>query len=140
MRKLSDIDPRFQYTLFFVEADSFSRTALWARYSSPALGWVSCSAGVCAQIGKLEGRPVCVQFDWAVINEHVVCFYSATSEVVDWAMIEELISQHDAPKCDAMNFGPVAAELEDAKSTTPLRTNRRAFEATVDQLREQARA
>jgi hypothetical protein len=82
------------------------------------------------QIGQLDGRPVFISLSFTSFDGHVVCFYEATSVVVDWAMIDDWIEQNvpvmkttEKPwrnvNCNAMNFaGCYHRILELNKETT----------------------
>jgi hypothetical protein len=113
------IDPRFKDTEFVVEADSFARLALWERFSTEALhktelntiNWQQDSMGTCYQVGSLDNRPVNIDFVWAKLNNHLILFYHACSQVVDHKMVENWIEKYCNPQhnerrshCDANNF------------------------------------
>lgn len=132
-RDLNDADPRFRCTQYFVEADAFTRAVLWSRHAKeskatlreddfPRYEWEGNLTGISLQLGECDGRPVCVLFFWALINGAIVCFYDATSEVVDWKLIEA--SLEGTPACDqgrrtdACNFGVVLNFAEDQSKST----------------------
>lgn len=133
-RDLNEADPRFRCTQYFVEADGFTRATLWNRHAKeskaillrednfPRYEWEDNLTGISLQLGECGGRPVCVLFFWALINGAVVCFYDATSEVVDWKLIEEFLDRFPAwgegKHTDACNFGVVLNFAEDQSKNT----------------------
>jgi len=52
------------------------------------------------KIGK-EKHPVCVDFSFAKINGKYVCFYDATSRIVDHQMVENYIKENYPVKWDS---------------------------------------
>lgn len=132
-RDLNKIDPRFPCTQYFVEADSFTRVSLWNTYAKkgkatllthdlPRYEWEDCTTGASLQLGTCDGRPVCVAFFWALINGAVVCFYDATSQVVDWQLVEAsldgLPAWDQGRRTDAVNFGHCLNFTEDQSKST----------------------
>ena|SRR5581483_3409967 len=123
------VDPRFKDTEYVVEADSYAMQSLWERWSTEALhkhkdfnfiNWRQDSMGSCVHIGDLDKRPVVVTFFWAKLNGHLVVFWEATSEVVDYKMVEEWLGKYCNPqhndrrsRCDANNFHHVIEYIND---------------------------
>lgn len=111
-----NVDPRCKETEFWVEADSYARFQLWREWhrlspgelqsdrypssQSNRLDWQEESSGIIYQAGELDGRPVMVELFWAIINGHRIGFYHATSQVVDWKMVEEFINKLKYPLWD----------------------------------------
>jgi hypothetical protein len=108
-------------TVALVEADSEVQGLLWERYADeaarvgmrpPTVSWKQ-KTGVGMQIGKVDGRPVVVSVMWNVIGGQLVGFYSGTSQVVDYKMIEEFLEKtfKNARKFSPCNFISVIAYL-----------------------------
>jgi hypothetical protein len=110
-------DPRFAATEFVVEADDFSRRALWAENETldtgRSLHWEDDPAGLAIVLGEVAGLPVNVSFVWARLDGHLVLFYSAVSLVTHRGIVERWLLRHCHPKwdggtrsahCDALNF------------------------------------
>ncbi len=110
------IDARFRTTEYLIEVSDFGHLALWEKWSAQSLGPISkravrweqdCQTWTC-QVGALGIRnlPVCVNFSWDILNKHRVCFWHATSRVVDYDQIEEWFRKHlpNVPRTNAMNF------------------------------------
>ena len=112
------MDTRFKNTEYAVEADSYTMQSLWETYSNEQLNlykterntidWKQDLKGTLTQIGELNGRPIIVCFFWAKLNNHLIVFYEATSQLVDWCMVEEWLDINcPCERCDANNFGNV---------------------------------
>lgn len=115
-----ELDDLLSCAEFVVEASSYEQQALWEKHALEAGGdsntrvhWVDQTRGWLVEVGKLDGRPVCVNVRGSLLNGLAVLFYEATSEVVDWRMIENWFQERCWPKwdngtrrahCDADNF------------------------------------
>lgn len=110
-------DPRFAATEFVVEADDFSRRALWAENENGdarrLLDWEDDPRGLALVLGEVAGMPVNVSFAWARLGRRLVLFYDAVSLVADRGMVDRWLLKHCNPKwdggtrrahCGAMNF------------------------------------
>lgn len=104
--------PKFDSTEYMVEATSFEKYALWKMYSNEALyknkhnviKWEQ-GSGRMYTLGELDGRPITVCFFWDKLNGHNICFYEATSQVVDHELVEEWLDKFcPKPRTDANNF------------------------------------
>jgi len=91
------VDPRFEDTEFLIEADDFAQHALWREWHDKVI-WEQDSSGLLYSVGELGGYPVTVSINWAKLNGHRVCFYSDSSRVVDWTMIEEWLNKVCYPR------------------------------------------
>lgn len=125
------LDPRFKDTEYTVEADMFAKHTLWQNFSTEALEcqriklntaqlcqelqyrvkWIDDNMGYSMQIGEVNKRPVCVTFFWTKIDNRLVMFYHATSEIVDHKMVNDWLKKYCNPQdkgcsnnCDANNF------------------------------------
>lgn len=93
-------------TMFLVEADDFSRLALWEKFNT-RLDWKEDIRGFWTEIRTIDHRPICVSIFWAVIDGQRVAFYYGTSQLVDHEMIENWIKKtfnYPLAHCNAMNF------------------------------------
>lgn len=92
-------------TTFVVEATDFEQLVLWDKWHDK-LDWQEISRGLLRTIGELDDRPICVSLLWSLLNGKPVCFYEATSQVVDYELVNEWRNKtfHAAGHCNAMNF------------------------------------
>jgi hypothetical protein len=118
-QELYDIDPRFGDVRFLVDATHFEKYTLWERNETYKAGglthiktWEQ-GTGLYLEIGRLDGRPVTLNFWFEKLDGVTVVFYEAASQVVDHRMIEEWLEKNLSPKwdkgtrrahCDAANF------------------------------------
>lgn len=122
-------DPRFNDTVFLVEANSFETHKLWEEiHDKQGIPWQQ-DSGVLLTIGCIdndEEKPVCVSFMWNRIDGQLVCFYEATSRYVDHEMVEAWLNEHCCPKwdsgtrtarCDANNYHHCLHAIEQLKDT-----------------------
>jgi len=93
-------------TKLIVEANSYERVTLWERWVDKT-EWQEHRQGRLVTVGAYRNRPVCVSLVWAAIRGKAVCFLEATSELVDWKMIDAWLKKEfpGVRKVDAMNFG-----------------------------------
>lgn len=86
------------------------------------VAWEQISAGFGITIGHVGKMPVTVSFSFAIINGKKICFYEATSRVVNHKMIEDWLIErfqltHDNycrwNHTDAMNFHNCVNSLDD---------------------------
>lgn len=110
------IDPLFENRLkevsFFISAKSSEQRTIWQEYES--LGLQEIPQGNWAVVGYInedEKMPVCVQFNFAWLYGHLLCFYCDTSRFVDHELIEDFIKPYlqtydngRETKCDSTNF------------------------------------
>lgn len=118
---------RFEQTMFVVEANSFEHQALWERYNGTngplAWDWV---ASYSATVGELDGRPIAVSLRWDKINDRIVLFWYAMSEVVDYQRIQKFLESQCSPKwdgdrpafTDAENFHNVIIAIKEMNNPT----------------------
>jgi hypothetical protein len=95
-------EEKLNTSVFFVEADSYSKHQLWKAWHE-STDWKQDSSGFLREIGyigKTKKRAVCVQFNFAMIHGKRVCFYNATSRFVDHDMVEEYIQENWPVKYD----------------------------------------
>lgn len=111
-----DVDEQIAKTVFVIEATDFERHMLWREWHDK-IDWQEVSRGFFRQIGEIDGRPICVCVTWACINGQLVCFYDATSEVVDYAAVKSWRDNNFHAlrgTCDAWNFHHCVAAVEEA--------------------------
>jgi hypothetical protein len=136
-----DIEAKIKATKFLVEATGAEQHFLWslhARYSHkhhpsyPSLTWEQHACGSLVSVGNVqifkkqsgsgalyEQMPVCVSLTFATIDGAVVCFWDATSQVIDYRLVEKWLNQkfaHVPPRegrTNAMNFHIVTNALRD---------------------------
>lgn len=93
-----------------VEATSFETMSLWQKYKD---SWIQNNGGYLPTVGMIDGRPVVLSLFVNVVNGHKLLFIEATSQVVDWHMIEQWLTTNVPSavrndgylnKVDAMNF------------------------------------
>lgn len=78
-----------------VEATRYEKHSLWKEYAfSKKVTWEAGLGGPMVTIGKVDGRPVVITLMVDVIDGHRVLFVDATSQVVDWTMIDEWLLQN----------------------------------------------
>ena len=97
-----------------VEATDLEELTIWKDWHE-RLSWqqnvplVPCCIRI---IGEFHGEPVAVRVSWAMLNNRLIGFYSASSQVVDHRMIDKWQKSLDAQHhSDAMNFGRIAMML-----------------------------
>ena len=110
---------QFDGVEYFVEATSFEKFCLWKQneeykkdFTLKSFQEWDMGTGQMVEIGRLDRRPVAVVFWFDKLDGHKVCFYEATSEVVDHKMVEKWIEDNcNVPvrdgrraKTDAQNF------------------------------------
>lgn len=113
------LEEALENTYYFVEADSFSRHALWVMYvdrpfsDMKPIKWGEVSPGWWE---TLPGG-TCVGFSFGYIYHKLVCFYNPTSETVHWNDVDAFISTYrnkGRGKTDANNFGHCIVACRDA--------------------------
>ncbi len=121
---------RLKHTFYLVEGDAYS---LWCQHSSeslfppwntrenrrayPARKWEQVSVNPWLTVGSIGKRPVCLSFEWYRIDGQWVCFWEATSQLVDHAMIDKWLTKHFPDQhstCDAGNFHNCLHAIDDA--------------------------
>lgn len=105
-------------TSYAVEATHFEQHMLWVQFAADSMDrptwvkkphvWKQLNPGSIREIGRLDGRPVCVELSWADIDAATVLFYNLCSRVTDSEMLEKWLKNElpGVPRSDAMNFHP----------------------------------
>lgn len=121
---------RLASTFYLVEGRAYD---LWCQHSEetlfppwntrenrrayPATKWEQVSINPWLTIGHIGKRPVCLSFEWYRIEGQWVCFWQATSQLVDHAMIDKWLTKHfpdQRSTCDAGNFHNCLRAIEAA--------------------------
>lgn len=93
-------DEKLEHAFFFVNGDHYDA---WEKYHKEVdVKWIQDSSGFSQHVGflyrkngrKYEEMPVRISFQFALINDVYVCFYTSDSMVTDWKMIEDLVEQY----------------------------------------------
>jgi hypothetical protein len=95
-------------TQAIVEATRFEQLALWRNWhEETGWPWVEDLSGYGINVGECAGLPVFVSISWATIKNRHIMFIEATSQVVDYRLIDAWIEENfpNAPKTNACNFG-----------------------------------
>lgn len=112
-------------SIYFVEADPYSRHKLYEETVKEGLTWVDFGVSWNCLAGKIEGTEleVWVNVSFAHINGKMVCFYSAPGRYADWTMIDNFLKPYFKKNIygmkqagDSLNFHQcVATILESCK-------------------------
>jgi len=114
---------KLKSSIFFVEATSTEQYYLWKEYHE-RVTWVQDYEGFAETIGHINSRPVVVSYKFAEIFGKRICFYEATSTIVDHTMVEAFIKENYPIKydndsrtamTDAMNFHNAIHEAQNFK-------------------------
>lgn len=94
-------DEKLKDSVFFVEADSFSKSCLRKKYKDE-VNWEFDDTGFLRQVGNIgkKTRQVTISFSFAKIFGKRICFYYPTSRFVDYYMIEKYIETNWPLKYD----------------------------------------
>lgn len=125
-------ESRLQVTNFLVESTSHEWHTLWARWCSKSdecreplfTNWEQLG-GWGVRVGALAGRPVVISLNWDRLDGFLVCSWEATSEVVDYKMVNEWLDRHFKGKtkdgrnarCNTANFHHCAFEFAEWKKS-----------------------
>lgn len=123
----SSLEDLLKATRFAVEATSFERLALWQKHHE-TLAWQDRPYGFMVTLGRFGDMPVVLSVTFHVLENHVVMFYEATSQVVDHRMVEAWVDKHVCakwdqntlrPRTDAMNFHLCVHALAELNQPAP---------------------
>lgn len=92
-------------------ATHFEELSLWQQWHGK-IDWVQLNPGTIVTVGKIDGKPVAVEFHWCRLDGASVLFYNPSSMVVDWEKVRFWLRKNCCPRdkdgrrnhCDAMNF------------------------------------
>ena len=97
---------KMSQVVYFVEATSFEKYSLWKQYHEK-IDWKQESEGFGNTVGEFGGEPIFINFNFAYLYGKLICFYDATSNVVNHQMVESYIKKKykGISLTDANNFG-----------------------------------
>lgn len=105
-------DKRYANTFYRVEATTYEVLTIIGRYDD-CYRWKQDHFGTLETVGRLDSRPIVITCQWYEIHDRLVMFWEATSEVVDYKLIEEWFNTHcPCPSTNAMNFHNCIREIE----------------------------
>lgn len=123
-------DKRFDETFFCVEANSYESQQIWHELNQErGIPWKQ-GSGIGVQVGELDivgqGKmPVFLTLMWNTIRGKLICFYDASSQIVDHKMVEDWLKKNvikdkvwagDRPiTCDAMNAFHMLEAIQDSQ-------------------------
>jgi hypothetical protein len=122
LKHINQIDKRLAETFYAIEADSYAYHQIWKEYfySVPKeerkFNFVQDPSGRGITIGMIDKRPVVLNLNWWIVNDHPILFYCCTSQVCDWKMIEDWLKKympHLKQTSDASNAHNVLNYLGD---------------------------
>lgn len=90
-----------------VEANSFETMCLWREYTEELKKpWKQRTDGLLETIGHVGKMPVCLCLNTAEIDGHKLLFIDATSQMVDYRLIDKWLSKMlpGIRRTNAMNF------------------------------------
>lgn len=90
-----------------VEATSYEKFSLWMQHAKDGqMEWKQGNGGPLITVGTVDGRPVCLALLVDVIDGKKVLFIEATSQLVDWKLIDEYVKTTwpNVSRTDPMNF------------------------------------
>jgi hypothetical protein len=100
----SSLEELLAGTEYLIEANSFERMHLYNEYKDR--GWNGrYIAGYGKQVGTLAGFPVFISLSFTMYKDHLICFYEATSVIVDHDMISKWLQNNT--KCGILHGGGV---------------------------------
>lgn len=130
MRERNDAENARHIRDTFAIVEATSREQLHAFFHMRTWGYDTdqVTLGTLVTVGTLDKRPICISLSWDWVigmggEKRLVCFYEATSEVVDRAMIFKWLAKTWPGKvwCDAMNLR-IAMNAIDESGCKPTRS------------------
>lgn len=124
---------RLAATRFLLEATGNEAHTLWERWCGqsnecrdPIIAKWEQLGGWLITVGKINERPIAVSLDFNRLDGFLICVWEGTSELVDYKMIKDWLSQHFHAKttdgrrawCNASNFHHLTGELAKFKAAT----------------------
>lgn len=104
VRALDTAEKRLAVTEYFVEATDEEAFQLW-KDTHDSVAWEQCH-GWLVTVGRvrtlhifksrdrIERHPVTVTFTWQLLDGHLVAFYDAASQVVDYRMVDRYVRRY----------------------------------------------
>lgn len=89
-----------------VEANSCETLYIYTLYKDEYNERDGTRGGPLITVGQVDGRPVVISLNVVIIRGHRVMYYNATSQLVDYKMIDEYLEQMwpGVAKTDALNI------------------------------------
>jgi hypothetical protein len=112
---MNDFESNLKRTVFVVTANSYEVLELWKDFKDE-FGFEQEPMGYSERVGTCARMPVVIYCRWMRLNGLLIMFIEATSQVVDWRLIDKWLDKNCNPKwdqgsriarTDAMNFGHV---------------------------------
>jgi len=109
---MNDVE-RYKDVTAIVEATSYESMCLWEKWhQQKGHTWIQSTGGPLITVGYINERPVCIAPMVHTVNGRQIMFLEATSELVDWKMIEDWLFKNvinarngtTVNKVDAQNF------------------------------------
>jgi hypothetical protein len=83
-----------------VDANSYESMCLYMENDrEQKRPWKQNSSGLLETVGIVDGRPVCLSLLTNEVDGHKLLFIEATSQIVDWKMIEEWLQRSMPVTC-----------------------------------------
>ena len=96
---MNDIE-RYKDVTGIVEVTSYESFMLWKQWHQQKdYTWKESLSGPLITVGYIDGRPVCIAPLVHVVNGRSIMFVEATSELVDWKMIEDWLVENVPSAC-----------------------------------------
>jgi len=107
------LEARLKETFFLVNATHFEAGCLREAWNTK-VSWEHMPEGNRHQVGNVGSRPVVIQIFWVRINGKLIGFWEATSQIVDYEMIDKWFRENCNPpkwnkgrlnaRCNPANF------------------------------------
>lgn len=112
----------FKDVVFLVQCTHHEQFTFWQDYfrkpkykESAVKSWEQEGSGYLITIGEIDNRPICINVWWEWLEGYRVMFYEATSQVVDYVIVDNWIEhwtlksmRYDGgyrwAHCDSSNF------------------------------------
>lgn len=132
VRELDSAEKRWPKTEYVVEATHEEMFQLWQE-THTRFKWEQCHGWLITlgtvvigpDVTNVETMPVTVSVTWQLLDGHLVAFYEAASQVVDYRMVDKYVRENCAKHTDAANFHHCVHDLElgsaPVKRSTPPR-------------------
>jgi hypothetical protein len=118
-----EIQAALNKAAFIVEATDDERFLLWKDHAlhekcKYVKSWEQIMFGYWQPIGEIDNRPICISLSFAIIGGIYVMFASMTSQLQDYKMMEDWLTQYCPAysdrrnnTTDATNFGHICHKI-----------------------------
>lgn len=89
----SSLEELLEATEYAVEATDFEKFSLWKQHNEKVSSWTNRLGGYSITLGIIEGMPIVLSVVFEQIEDHLILFYTPTSQLVDWRMIEAWVEK-----------------------------------------------